>query len=153
MSNLQKVFYVVDSFSASEQDVCSCKRDGEEVCTCPAGECHCNHLKFDTIYITLPDYFTQSNNAHKSISILNVKLFDMVNENEIKGSLHSDLVQINSSSDNYCCSLNTVYSLPPTFIIGGKKSKFECWCRDIKNKLIDLDTNQTRLVIELLLEF
>ena len=149
----QRVFYTVDSFSSKELSVCNCKRDGEEVCTCEPGKCTCNHLLYDTIYIDLPQYFVQSNTFQKKVSILHVRLFDMDSESEITGSLHSDLVQVNASDDNYCCSTNKLYPIPPTFIIGNRKAKFECWCRDIKSDLIDLSPKKTRLIIEFLLEF
>ena len=150
----QRVFYTIDSYAAQQQElICRCKIDGEEVCTCEPGKCVCNHTLYDTIYIDLPIYFVQSPNVNKTVSILHARLFNVVSENEITGSLHSSLVQIDSSSDNYVCSTNKIYPIPPKFTISSRQMRFECWCRDIHNKLIDLDTNKTRLVIEMLLEF
>ena len=150
----QRVFYTIDSLASTQQPlICECMRSEGARCTCPPGECHCNHLLYDTIYIELPQYFVVSPFADKSVSILTARLFDLTTESEITGSLHSDLVQVNASDDNYCCSVNKLYPIPPTFILAGRKSRFECWCRGIKGDLIELDPQKTRLVIELLLEF
>lgn len=149
----QRVFYTIDSFSSQEQElICRCKLDGEAVCNCE-GECKCNMLLYDTIFIDLPLYFVQSNTAHKTVSIIQARLFDVRTETEITGSLHSSLVQINTSDDNYVCSTNKVYPIPPCFVMGTRQTRFECWCRNMKNELIDLSTKKTRLVLELLLEF
>lgn len=147
----QKLHFIIDTFTSEDSDVCDCKRGG--TCTCEPGQCHCNHVKYDTIYITLPPAFINSNNYQKKVSILQVRLFDLTSNTEITGSLHSDLVQVDSSADNYCCSTNKLYPIPPTFIIGGRQSKFSCWARSISGELIDFDRHKTRIILELLLEF
>ena len=150
----QRVFYTIDSYASQEQElICRCKLEGMQVCNCEPGNCTCNSVKFDTIYIDLPTYFAQSPNTRKSVSILQARLFDVVSDTEITGSLHSSLVQTDSSSDNYVCSTNKLYPIPPTFCVPTRQMRFECWCRDIHNKLIDLDTKKAHLLLELLLEF
>ena len=150
----QRVFYTIDSYASQEQElICKCKLEGEEVCNCEPGKCSCNHLLYDTIFVQLPIYFVQSPNLGKTVSVLQARLFDVVSETEIIGSLHSTLVQIDSSCDNYVCSTNKLYPIPPKFTISSRQMRFECWCRDMKNSLVDLDPKKARLTLELLLEF
>ena len=154
---MQRVNFIVDNFDSTQQPpTCECKRSpSSAVCTCEPGTCHCNHLRFDTVFISLPAYFTQSRNANKRLFILQVKLFDITSDvpTEITASMHSDIVQINASADNYCCSCNMLYPLPPSFTLADNKSRFECWFRNIRGELIDIDPLKVRLVIETVLEY
>ena len=153
---MQRVHFVVDNFDSAQQaPTCECKRSVGAVCTCTEVPCHCNHLRYDTVYITLPTYFTQSRNANKRIHIQQVKLFDITSDEptEINASMHSDIVQINASADNYCCFCNALYPIPPTFTLSDNKSKFECWFRDLKGNLVDIDPTKVRLILETVLEY
>ena len=147
----QEVQFIIDSFDSTERSVCNCKRDGEQVCTCEEGKCKCNHVKFDTIYIQFPKYFVQSSNTKKYVSILLVRLFDIVNKCEITASMHTNLIRTNESADNYCCACNIAYPVPKNYICSDNKDKFETWFRDINGDLIDLDPTKTRAIIECVL--
>lgn len=151
---MQRTHFAIDSLNSDKLPLaCECKRSATAVCNCPDGECKCNSLLYDTIFIDVPEYFIQSRNPNKTISILQARFFDLTTGNPIVASMHSDLVQINASADNYCCSTNMLYPVPITLVLPTNKSKFECWFRDYKGKLIDLDPTKVRLILECILEY
>ena len=108
---------------------------------------------YDTLYISLPSFFTTAPNSKKSVGIIIARLFDLAECKEIVGSIHSTLVQFDASANNYCCSSNLLYSEPKRFTIADNTSIFEVWCRDLNGSIIDLDPAKTRLILELVLEF
>ena len=108
---------------------------------------------YDTLYISLPSFFTTCPNSKKCVSIIIARLFDLAECKEIIGSIHSSLVQFDASANNYCCSSNILYPQPKRFNIADNTAIFEVWCRDLNGSIIDLDPAKTRLILELLLEF
>ena len=160
MTTKNHVHFVIDSF---ESEQCMCQRGGEGACLCGVDEngnsrCACGKstVLYDTIFIDLPMYFCQSNNANKSLSITIARLFDISdtsNPREIISSMHSNIVRINESADNYCCSCNMIYPIPKDYPMPDNKSRFEVWFRDIYGNLIDLDTKKIRCIIEMTLHY
>ena len=110
-------------------------------------------VEFDTAYIVLPEYFTQSSNPQKSVRILFVRLYDLVNETQYDASLHSTLLQFNNSADNYICATNIAYPHPKSFIVGNSQQHFEVWFRKMNGEIIDLTPAETRMIIEMELEY
>lgn len=110
-------------------------------------------VMYDTLYISLPQFFTSSPNSKKTVGIIIARLFDLAECKEIVGSIHSTLVQFDASANNYCCATNLIYPQPKRFNIADNSSIFEVWCRDLNGNIIDLDPARTRLILELLLEF
>ena len=108
---------------------------------------------YDTLYISLPSFFTSCPNSKKTVGIIIARLFDLAECKEIVGSIHSTLVQFDASANNYCCSSNLLYSEPKRFTIADNTAIFEVWCRDLNGSIIDLDPAKTRLILELVLEF
>ena len=165
-SSFQEVNFIIDSFDSEQPDtscpnpnICNCGRDsccaeGCE-CGCTLASCNCceGSVKYDTIYIDLPKYFTSTPNPKKEVVILLVRLFDMETMNEITASLHTNLIRNSESADNYLCATNIAYPVPKKYVCSDNKEKFECWFRDLKGHIIDLDPSKRRVVIECVLRF
>ena len=152
---MQRVQYIIDTFDSSQQAICECKRSPMSICTCTEAPCTCNGHRFDTVYINLPAYFVQSRSPNKRIILLQARLIDISSDTftPIAGSLHSSLIQMNESADNYCMSTNMLYPVPPSFTLPDNRCRFECWCRSLNGTLIDLDQTKTRLILETVLEY
>ena len=162
----QKLHFIVDTFTSEDETVqcpntsfCNCGRDSccEEGCECGCVSASCNccagSVKYDTVYCDLPPNFVQSRNPNKNISILLVRLFDLTSNQEIIGSLHSDIVRIDSSADHYVCATNLLYVPPKQYVCPDNKKSFECWFRKVNGDIVDLERTKTRFVCEMLLEF
>lgn len=157
----QKLHFIIDTFTSEEAEakICNCGRDGvcEEGCECGCVNASCNccagSVKYDTVFCELPPNFVQSRNPNKNISILIVRLFDLTNNTEIIGSLHSDIVRVDSSADHYVCATNLLYVPPKQYLCPENKNKFECWFRKLNGDIVELERTKTRFVCELLLEF
>ena len=108
---------------------------------------------YDTIYITFPKYFVQAPNTKKYVEILLVRLFDLQTLEEIKASFHTNLIRNNESADNYMCATNVAYPVPKKYVCSDNKEKFECWFRDIRGNIIDLDPSKRRVIIECVLHY
>ena len=153
--------FVVDTLTSDVQTIVVCNTElqnrCEVTCTCGCNPATCNRtcacfasVIYNTLFITLPEYFTQSRNQ-KSISVQLVRLFDLQTGQPIDSSMHSNMIQINTSANNYICACNTVYSVPKKYIIGDNTNKFEAWFRKINGSLVDL--SKTRIIVELLLNY
>ena len=110
-------------------------------------------VKYDTLFIALPSFFTHCPNPKKSVSLLIARLFDITEMKEIAASIHSNIVQFDASADNYCCTANMLYPIPKRFVLADNKTVFEVWARDLQGNIIDFDPLKTRLILEFLLEF
>ena len=128
-------------------------RDGSYQNTSTSSDTLAADVMYDTLYIALPSFFTQAPNSKKSVSIIIARLFDITEQKELAGSIHSTLVQFDASADSYCCTANLLYSEPKRYIIADNKTIFEVWARDIQGNIYDLNPAKTRLILELLLEF
>ena len=107
---------------------------------------------FNTIYITLPEYFYHSKNP-KSISIQYVKVYDLMNNKEIVSSMYSNLNQLNISANYYICSCNTVYAKDKKYNIMDSTQKFEVWLKHMNGSLVNINPRKSRVIIEMLLEY
>ena len=121
--------------------------------TTEATETYENSALYDTIWIQLPQYFVNSPNPKKSIDVLMVRVFDVNNGVELVASVHSDIVQMNKSSDSYMCAANQLYPIPKKYIMPDNTAVFEVWVRRMDGNILDLDPDQTRVVMELLLKY
>ena len=121
--------------------------------TTEATETYENSALYDTIWIQLPQYFVNSSNPKKSIDVLMVRVFDVNNGVELVASVHSDIVQMNKSSDSYMCAANQLYPIPKKYIMPDNTAVFEVWVRRMDGNILDLDPDQTRVVMELLLKY
>ena len=121
--------------------------------TTEATETYENSALYDTIWIQLPQYFVNSSNPKKSIDVLMVRVFDVINGVELVASVHSDIVQMNKSSDSYMCAANQLYPIPKKYIMPDNTAVFEVWVRRMDGNILDLDPDQTRVVMELLLKY
>ena len=116
-------------------------------------------VEFDTMYITLPEYFVNSPNQNKSISILVVRLFDLTDtvhdspDHQITATMHSDIVQVNSSADNYCVATNIAYPHPKKYVLPTAQQQFQVWFRRMDGTIIDVTPSETRVIIEMELEY
>ena len=72
---------------------------------------------------------------------------------EVKASFHTDLIRNNESADNYLCATNIAYPVPKRYVCSDNKEKFSAWFRDMKGKILDLDTSKRRIIIECVLYF
>ena len=128
-------------------------RDGTYQNTATSSDSLAPDVLYDTLYISLPSFFTSCPNSKKSVAIIIARLFDISEQKELTGSIHSSLVQFDASADSYCCSANVLYSEPKRFTIADNTAIFEVWCRDIQGNIYDLNPAKTRLILELVLEF
>ena len=108
---------------------------------------------FDTFYCDLPSYFINSTNPNKEIQVLICRVYDLETGFEIQSSMHSDIVMINASADNYVAATNTLYNVPKRYRIGDNRANFKIWFRDIWGNLINLDPKKTRAIVELVLVY
>jgi hypothetical protein len=110
-------------------------------------------VRYDTLLIDFPGEFINSINE-KTITLENIRCLDLQNEKDYFGaSAYSDLIQDNHYADFFFSFTDTPILIPRTLTIYDAKTKFSIWFRDAHRELIDLDPEQTRVVIELLLEF
>ena len=128
-------------------------RDGNYQNTSTSSDTLAPSVMYDTLYISLPSFFTTCPNSKKCVSIIIARLFDITEQRELTGSIHSTLVQFDASANYYCCSANLLYPQPKRYNIADNTAIFEVWCRDLNGSIIDLNPNKTRLILELVLEF
>ena len=111
---------------------------------------------WDTVYIPFPEYFAQSRDINKSISIILARVIsfeDDPNGIEIQSSLHSDLVVTDASAGNYICATNTLYNFPPEYKVYDNTKTWSCWFYTMNGQLVDLRPSKVRVIIEFLLKW
>ena len=141
--NQQHIHFVIDSFTSHKAGTTFDNKCREST-----------PVQYDTLHIKLPEVFTNSGNAFKTVQIYVVHLYDLENRCEIPyASMYSDMIQVNKSADNYCCACNVYHSTPKDYIIADSKAVFEVWFRDIAGTIIDLNPKKTRVIFEMLLTF
>ena len=72
---------------------------------------------------------------------------------ELTATMHSDIVQINSSADNYCVATNIAYPHPKKYVLPTAQQQFQVWFRRMDGTIIDVTPSETRVIIEMELEY
>jgi hypothetical protein len=108
---------------------------------------------YNAFKIDFPMSFIQSNSP-KFISVMIAKYFNLDEDiMDAKGiSVCSDIIQEEKYADSFLCFCNEA-SINKRIPIFDSKAVFHMWFREPDGKILDLNPEVTRVVVELLLEY